>query len=80
MFPVQVGAWIYLPPPAAAPYSAANVQLQAAQQQPASSSHQPTRTRSRLGGSQSAEDGTLLATKQVAVGEAHTLLDGLCHA
>lgn len=70
MFSVQVGAWIYLPPPAAAPYSAANVQLQAAPQQPASSSHQPTRTRNRLGGSQKTQNGTLPATKQVAVGEA----------
>lgn len=77
MFPFQVGAWIYLPPPTAAPYSAANVQLQAVTQQPASSSHQPTRTRSRPGASQKTQDGTLPATSQVAVGEAHKRLYGL---
>ena len=70
MSPFQVGAWIYLPGPASAPYSAANVQLQAAKQQPASSFHQPIRPRTSPGGSQKTSAATVSAKDQVAVGEA----------
>ena len=75
MSPVQVGAWIYLPPPGSAPYSAANVQLQADKQQPTSSLHQPTRTQTSPGGSH--DGGRMSAKARIAVGEAYKLLMGL---
>ncbi|KAL3156017.1 hypothetical protein ABBQ32_013005 [Trebouxia sp. C0010 RCD-2024] len=65
-----VGAWVYLPPPTAAPYSAANIQLQ--EQQPISAAHQPTRTsttpRGSHGGHQSLEAEAMADKDQVAVG------------
>lgn len=79
MFPFQVGAWVYLPPPTAAPYSAANIQLQ--EQQPISAAHQPTRTsttpRGSHGGHQSLEAEAMADKDQVAVGESCKLLHNL---